>query len=258
MRRKISSRSILKWQRVIVFILISFMATDVSYAMAVLSRIQQNKAKRQQPTQAEYQKHQQQQAQKQPAAQPTYQDLVDQRNQAIAQAILNAHNKSALNEDIPFGNDTEVDPNQQVTSNPGTTQQPATSQEPAGQVQDVVDLAEVWKKLDTKSTVWTLLIDDQTKVLTVSEYIDRFHKQGVKISAPPLHYAQMIDEMVKENPQILERPFGELLQILAIVDYDFDNGMDKDVLARKILGDAGYEANRKRFTQQAPRGGAGS
>ena len=29
------------------------------------------------------------------------------------------------------------------------------------------------------------LIDDQAKILTVSEYIDRFQKEGVKINAPP-------------------------------------------------------------------------
>jgi hypothetical protein len=51
---------------------------------------------------------------------------------------------------------------------------------------------------------------------------------------------------------MLQRPFGELIQIVAIVDYDFDNGMNKDDLARKVLGEAGFEANRKRFTHQGP------
>ena len=114
----------------------------------------------------------------------------------------------------------------------------------------MVDLSEVWKKLDTKSTVWTLLIDDQAKLLTVSEYIDRFQKQGVKINEPPEHYVQMIDQIVTGKSADASRPFGELVQIVAIVDYDFDNGMDKDDLARKVLGEAGFEANKKRFTQQ--------
>ncbi len=104
--------------------------------------------------------------------------------------------------------------------------------------------------MDKKSTVWALLIDDQAKLLTVSEYIERFRQEGAKINAPPAHYVQLIDQIAQENPQMLQRPFGELLQILAIVDYDFDNGMDKDLLARKVLGDAGFEANKKRFTQQ--------
>ena len=46
----------------------------------------------------------------------------------------------------------------------------------------------------------------------------------------------MIDQMADENPHMLERPFGELLQMLAIMDYDFDNGMDKDMLAKTCFG----------------------
>ena len=114
----------------------------------------------------------------------------------------------------------------------------------------MVDLSEVWKKLDNKSTVWTLLIDDQAKLLTVSEYIGRFQKEGVKINAPPMHYVQMIDQVTTPKPADAHRPFGELIQILAIIDYDFDNGMNKDDLARKVLGEAGYEENKKRFAQQ--------
>jgi hypothetical protein len=40
------------------------------------------------------------------------------------------------------------------------------------------------------------------------------------------------------------------LQILAITEYDFDNGMDKDALAKQVLGEAGYEENKKRITEQ--------
>jgi hypothetical protein len=40
-----------------------------------------------------------------------------------------------------------------------------------------------------------------------------------------------------------------LIKVLAIVDYDFDNGMSKDDLARHVLGDAGFEQNKKRFSQ---------
>ncbi|MDE2028915.1 MAG: hypothetical protein KGJ11_10295, partial [Candidatus Omnitrophica bacterium] len=59
----------------------------------------------------------------------------------------------------------------------------------------------------------------------------------------------LIDELARQNPQMLERPFGELIQILAIMDYDFDNGMDKDALAKAVLGPQGYEQNKKRFAQ---------
>lgn len=215
----------------------------------------QKEQQSQQMTQEQYQAYQQQQAQAQqggqqaPSGPPTYQQTVDQRNQAIAQAILSAHNQSVTSDSVAFGNNAEI-PQAQQQVVPQQAASPAASSE----VKEVVDLSEVWRKLDTKSTVWTLLIDDQAKLLTVSEYIDRFHKQGVKINNPPLHYVQMIDQIVAENPDMLQRPFGELVQIVAIVDYDFDNGMNKDVLARQVLGEQGFEENKKRFTQQQTSG----
>lgn len=220
-------------------------------------RVQMMKQQRQQPgqgmTQEQYRQYQQYQEQQQgdqgqqAPVQPTYQQLVDQRNQAIAQAILNAnaHSQSMVNEGTP----SNQNPQMSETSKTPAPLVPMGAVTSPPVVQDEVDLAEVWKKLDKKSTVWTLLIDDQAKLLTVSEYIDRFQKQGVKINESPMHYVQMIDQLTSENPQMLQRPFGEILQILAIVDYDFNNGMDKDALARAVLGEAGYEANKKRFNQ---------
>jgi len=238
----------------ILFCFIFSLSADICHGGAVLYLINQKKAHRHRPTQAEYQQHQQQTGEQGQGApeQPTYQQTVDQRNQAIAQAILAAHNQSITSDSVPFGNSTEIDEPTAQAVNPGASQQRQfIPQAGPVQVKDTVDLAEVWKKLDTTSTVWPLLIDDQAKVITVSEYIDRFQKQGVKINEPPEHYVQMIDQITGANPQMLQRSFGELIQIVAIVDYDFDNGMDKDELARKILGDAGFEANKRRFTQAA-------
>jgi len=230
-------------------------ATDVSQAAGILMRVQQMKAMKQKQNQGmtqeqyrQYQEYQEQQqgGQGQQPAQPTYQELVDQRNQAIAQAIINANAHSL----VTTNERTESSQNSQQTSSSPQAQQRSAAPTGPATVKEEVDLSEVWKKLDKKSTVWTLLIDDQAKVLTVSEYIDRFQKQGAKISAPPMHYVALIDQIATQSPQMLDRPFGEVLQILAIVDYDFDNGIDKDSLAKAVLGEAGYETNKKRFNQQ--------
>jgi hypothetical protein len=240
----------------ILFCFIFYLATDISHAGALLYRIKQKQIMKQRAYQ-EYLQHQQQHQQKgaavgegqQPSQQPeTYQQKVDRRNQAIAQAILDAHQKTNSSE-IPFGN--EPAETQPPAAGPAVQQpQQATSEEAPLQASEEVDLSEVWKKLDKKSTIWRALADDQAKALTVSEYLNRFHDEGVKISQPPVHYVQMIDQMTKQTPQMLEMPFGELLKIMAIIDYDFDNGLNKDDLARKVLGDAGFEVNKKRFTQQ--------
>ena len=241
----------------ILFCVAYFLAADSSYGAGMIYRVQQMKAQKQhgpQMTPEQYRQYQEYQEQQQgdhsqneeTPAQPTYQQTVEQRNQAIAQAILDAHKKSVTSESQPSSDASST----QENSVSGTIEPPSpASLGNSSDAKDVVDLAEVWKKLDKKSTVWPLLIDDQAKILTVSEYMARFRAQGVNIKEQPTHYVQMIDQIGEANPQLLQRPFGELLQMMAIIDYDFDNGIDKDLLARKVLGDAGYEANKKRFTQ---------
>jgi hypothetical protein len=128
--------------------------------------------------------------------------------------------------------------------------QAAKSQAPAvlpvDEVEDIVDIAEVWTKLETTAKPWALLIDDQAKLMTVKEFSDRFRKKGVRIQKPPDFYAKMVDDMASQNPQLLENPFPQVLQMLAVMEYDFDNGTDRDDLARKLLGPA-YQRNRQRL-----------
>lgn len=114
-------------------------------------------------------------------------------------------------------------------------------------VQDIVDINALWAQLDISSKAWTLIIDTQAKVMTVNEYIERYRKEGIRILKPPASYAQMIDDLAAQNPQMLIKPFKEILQLVAIMEYDFDNGLDKDMMARKLLGEDFYQKNRKRL-----------
>ena len=309
---------------IIFLCLISFLGTQIGYAAPIMYRVQQKKMMEQRERQMQVQAmvavhyHPQVVVQDQELP-PTYEQAVDHRNQAIAQAIRNAHNQSEPSEDqqvinnsvqqpsspiifqeivsafkYVFGliknfidgivgfifNKTPVDQEQQQTlssaedgqalpvgrSNQAQAESFKSTEAPQvstvapqastvradgfGEEENVVDLSEVWKKLDKKATVWKLLADDQSKLMTVSEFIGRYQKEGVKINQPAAHYVELIDQMVQQNPQMLEQPFGELLQILAIIDYDFDNGMDKESLARQVLGEVGYAENKKRISQQ--------
>ena len=115
------------------------------------------------------------------------------------------------------------------------------------EVKDVVDITEVWQRLDKDSRAWALLIDNQAKALTVEEYIDRFRGERTKIQKPPAQYAAAIDDMASQNPQMLTQPFKDLVRLMAVIEYDFDNGMDRDALAKKVLGDKFYQNNKKRL-----------
>jgi len=91
-----------------------------------------------------------------------------------------------------------------------------------------------------------LIIDDEIKTLTIAHYIDAFKKEGVRINRTPGYYVHRVDEMIRGDVSIHQVPFPHVLRIVMIMEYDFDNGQNKDALARQVLGDY-YEQNKQRL-----------
>lgn len=116
------------------------------------------------------------------------------------------------------------------------------------QAETVVDIQDLWDALDVSGASWAQIVDKEIKVLTVSEYIDRFRKMKIRISRPPGHYVGLIDALGEQMEGFLSAPFANVLSYAAIMEYDFDNGTDKDALARQVLGSEQFESNRKRVT----------
>ncbi|MBF0330365.1 MAG: hypothetical protein HQL17_00370 [Candidatus Omnitrophica bacterium] len=110
----------------------------------------------------------------------------------------------------------------------------------------VVSIQDLWKALDRSSGPWRQIVDKEVKLLTVSEYLDRFKKLKVKIAKDPGHYVGLIDAFADQMPGFLDAPFMNVLSYAAIVEYDFESGTNKDDLARQVLGAGQFEANRKR------------
>ena len=115
------------------------------------------------------------------------------------------------------------------------------------EVVEVVDITDIWETFKTSSEAWPLIIDQKAKVLTVTKYIHDYQIIGVAIQKPPEYYGNLIDSMLKENESLLSRPFDEVLKIIAIIEYDFNNGQDKDSMALKILGQKAFIANKQRL-----------
>ena len=128
-------------------------------------------------------------------------------------------------------------------------QQQATQQvqkvEPV--VEEVVDLKSIWKELEVSSEVWTLMIDNEPKLITVENYIALYAKRGVAIRMGSQFYVDLVDEMAVRNPEMLKSPFADVLRFIAIVEYDYDNGSNPDVLARELLSEEAYYSNRRRL-----------
>ncbi len=70
-------------------------------------------------------------------------------------------------------------------------------------------------------------------------------RQNTVILEPADFYREKIDESVQNNPTMRSLPLAVVIQVLAVMEYDFYNGEDKDQLARRILGDGLYEANKR-------------
>ncbi len=113
-----------------------------------------------------------------------------------------------------------------------------------------VGLEELWAALDHSARPWVKIVDREIKLLTVSQFIDRFRKGGIVISHSPGEYVGKIDSVAAGTPEMLNSPFGNLLSYVAIMDYDFENGQNKDELARQVLGDANFWSNKRRLQRK--------
>lgn len=142
-------------------------------------------------------------------------------------------------------------PNQQMYQQPNI---PGVAQPMYGDlfytppVEEVVNITDIWKKMENNSHSWALMIDMEPKILTVQRMIDHFKNQGATIKKDPSHYAQMIDSMAFQNPQLLDQPFENIMRVISIIEYDFSNGQNKDQLARQIFpDDKHFKANKQRL-----------
>ncbi len=115
-------------------------------------------------------------------------------------------------------------------------------------VKDIVDFQQLVDALQESARPWTLIIDEEAKEHVIAAYIKQYQDNGVQLLKSPSHYVPLIDEMTARSPNLLTQPFPQVLQVMAILEYDFNNGQDKDALALKVLGtQQALAANKKRL-----------
>ena len=173
------------------------------------------------------------------AAQATMQAAAVAQYQATqiagqAAAIAQHQAENNLPHDIQIDANSEIPPEVQ-----------ARMQQAPVEVKEIATLDQMMKSLDQSSESWPLMIDSEAKAAVVDQYIQRYRREGVFIRKPSAFYAQMIDGMSEQSPEMLKNPLKQVLQVAAILEYDFDNGVDRDAMARKILGNAEAVAKNK-------------
>ena len=117
---------------------------------------------------------------------------------------------------------------------------------PAGE-EYVVEMADVLKSLERSSEAWALIIDQEPKGFIISKYVDYFKARGAMIKKPVEHYITLLDNMSAESPEMLKNPFKNIFQLIAVLEYDFDNGQDKDQMIISLIGKEAYLQNKQRL-----------
>jgi len=112
---------------------------------------------------------------------------------------------------------------------------------------EFVDMSDILKSLETSSKAWPLIVEKQVKGFILYKYIEYFKEQGITINKPISEYLPLIDSMIAQNEEMTKNPFENIVQLVATIEYDFDNGQDKDKMIIDLLGEDGYIKNKKRL-----------
>lgn len=93
-----------------------------------------------------------------------------------------------------------------------------------------------------------LKLSKRQRVDMVKAYKDQAKKEGVTIKKEPIFYCKSLDAFYRKHPDMKKEPLANVLKTLIVMEYDWDQkGVDKEALARQALGDAAYQANKKRL-----------
>ena len=169
---------------------------------------------------------------KQTVQQMAYEQAVQQRNQQAAYVQSAKEQLLASREALQAG----------------AAQYSPPAYHPSAEADQVSDLEHIWKDLEISTEIWPMMMDREPKELTIKRFIEAYRKNGITISKPASGYVDIIDSMTSEpNSPMLKTPFKDVLKVAAIIEYDFDNGLDKDQMALKVLGEKSFESNKKRL-----------
>ena len=239
---------------IIVFVFIFFNDVLPVESNAVVQRRQQQQQQQQQQQMQQQVANARQQAYEQAMqAQQQLQQMAQQNAQQTQQALQAVRNGYAPSS----GGNYQAPTSQRSVST--TTTLPAKSpfnssdlpepfhKDPPIRKETVKTIGEVWQEMEKSSYIWLQIMDMHGKELTVSRQKELFRAQGAIINKPAFLYVELIDRMARENQDMLKAPFKDVLRVLAIMEYDFDIGRDKDELARQVLGEDIYWSNRQRL-----------
>ncbi len=98
--------------------------------------------------------------------------------------------------------------------------------------------------LTQNMTLWPALTQDNKMHAVEAAVLIFRDRQNSAILRPAEFYATQIDQALHANPTLQQTDLISMVKMMAVMQYDFYNGQDKDKLAKEVLGEAMYESIR--------------
>lgn len=100
--------------------------------------------------------------------------------------------------------------------------------------------------LSQNMTLWpTLSEENKTRAVEASILVYRTRDNAAILKSADF-YAGQVDQAMQANPALQGSNLMTIIRILAVMEYDFYNGQNKDELAKETLGEKMYQAIRAR------------
>ncbi len=112
---------------------------------------------------------------------------------------------------------------------------------------------DMMNQLSQNMALWDKMSADEKKQAVTAVVMVYRNRDNIAILNTPDFYVDRISETLLTNPTVSNMDIMTMLRILAVMEYDFYNGENKDELARRILGDKAYAENQLRRQANAQR-----
>lgn len=100
--------------------------------------------------------------------------------------------------------------------------------------------------LSQNLTLWSLLTPENKLKAVEAAIVYYRDRQNIAILQPAELYVDQINQGLGANPALQGSDIMATMKMMAVMQYDFYNGQDKDQLAKEVLGEKLYETVRAR------------
>ena len=117
---------------------------------------------------------------------------------------------------------------------------------PLALIVESADFQSKMDKLNESAESWKTLRRSE-KLAAISLVIELFkQRENTAILESKDFYLQRVDDNLTADRSMAQLPFPIVIKAIAVMEYDFYNGQDKEALAREVLGEELYERNKTR------------